>query len=260
MLNKKAFSSLFHCSTQKRRFYIFSERRRTTPEPVLPISGMKMIEAAGSLFPRRSIYSAPIGRRRPENVRKGRLHHGERQFRPNTTGGRQKGMLHRNGNTPCSTRPTVCSTLVPDRWNTQHAECKSVSKFVPLFHPKTTPLYIFRKETNNAGTGSPHFRNEDDRSRRKPVPGAFRLFRTHWPETSGKRQEEPPRPRNRKSTDEGQRPEESFPSPDVGNVVARFIWTRPKHMTNIRTVSYPFRSCFYDRKQCAMVHVIDHTQ
>lgn len=139
MLNKKAFSSLFHCSTQKRRFYIFSERRRTTPEPVLLISGMKMIEAAGSLF-----------------------------------------------------------------------------------------------------------------------PGRFCFFRAHWPETSGKHQEEPPRPRNRKSTDEGQRPEESFPSPDAENVVSRFIWTRPKHGTNIRTISYPFRSCFYDRKQWQGVHVVAH--
>lgn len=37
-----------------------------------------------------------------------------------------------------------------------------------------------------------------------------------------------------------------------------FIWTRPKCGNNIRTVSYPFMSRFYDRKQCLRVHCVVH--
>ena len=70
------------------------------------------------------------------------------------TADRGKARPCRNRKRPCSIRPAVCSTPVPARWNTQHVESKSVFKFVPLFHLKTTLLYIFRMAGKSPGACS----------------------------------------------------------------------------------------------------------
>ena len=100
--------------------------------------------------------------------------------RPDENSGQGKSPPMPEQERPCSTRPAVCSTPVPARWNTQHVESKGVFKFVPLFHLKTTLLCIFRMAGKSPGACS---------------PGRFCFFRFHWPETCGKHQEGPLLPR-----------------------------------------------------------------